>query len=339
MKKNLKSLSFNYDLGGLAAYTDALNSDIISEAVLTPATMEYVNVIPGIKGTQNVNLLSETLDVQTGINCGWTGTGQQTFTVAAVTVQSFKVNTELCLQQLNTLWLGQYLNPGSYNENAPFEQAIIDLQTKQIKRYNEDLLWNATTAGTVNTFSGYKQLIVNQANTIPYSAITTGATPNGVYTLTGQTALCSVTGVTSQEKGNNVLAQIDNMINVMSRDIYDRDDIVIFMSQAQFKCYITALRTVNNFYIDSAQNKLGSVYSVYHPQTNYRVVGVPGLAGSNLIVLGPQQYFLAGVDLASDEDSFRSWWSADFQQVRIMAAWKLGTQLAFPQFFVSNGLS
>ena len=165
MKKNLKSLSFNYDLGGLAAYTDALNSDIISEAVLTPATMEYVNVIPGIKGTQNVNLLSETLDVQTGINCGWTGTGQQTFTVAAVTVQSFKVNTELCLQQLNTLWLGQYLNPGSYNENAPFEQAIIDLQTKQIKRYNEDLLWNATTAGTVNTFSGYKQLIVNQANT------------------------------------------------------------------------------------------------------------------------------------------------------------------------------
>jgi hypothetical protein len=334
MKKNLKSLSFNYDLGGLAAYTDALNSDIISEAVLTPATMEYVNVIPGIKGTQNVNLLSETLDVQTGINCGWTGTGQQTFTVAAVTVQSFKVNTELCLQQLNTLWLGQYLNPGSYNENAPFEQAIIDLQTKQIKRYNEDLLWNATTASSVNTFSGYKELIVNQANT------STGSTaPNGVVTLTGQTALCSVTGSTSQEKGNNVLAQIDNLINAMDRNVYDRDDIVIFMSQAQFKCYITALRTVNNFYIDSSQNKLGSVYSVYHPQTNYRVVGVPGLAGSNLIVLGPQQYFLAGVDLASDEDSFRSWWSADFQQVRIMAAWKLGTQLAFPEFFVSNGLS
>lgn len=333
MKKNLKSLSFNYDLGGLAAYTDALNSDIISEAVLTPATMEYVNVIPGIKGTQNVNLLSETLEVQTGIACGWSGQGETTFTVASVTVQAFKVNTELCLQQLNTLWLGQYLNPGSYNENAPFEQSIIDLQTKQIKRFNEDLLWDATTGGSANTFSGYKELVVINANT------STGATPNGVVTLTGQTALCSVTGSTSQEKGNNVLSQIDNMINEMSRDIYDRDDIVIFMSQSQFKCYITALRTVNNFYIDSSQNKLGSVYSVYHPQTNYKVVGVPGLNGSDLIVLGPQQYFLAGVDLASDEDSFRSWWSVDFQQVRIMAAWKLGVQIAFPQFFVSNGLS
>jgi len=324
MKKNLSKLNFSYDLGGLSAYVDALNSDIISEAVLTPVTMEYVNVIPGIKGTQNVNLLSETLVVQTGTNCGWSNSGQTTFTVAPLTVQALKVNVSLCLQQLNTLWLGQYLNAGSYNENAPFEEAIINLQTKQIKRYNEDLLWNATTGASVNTFSGYKELLANTA---------------GVVKLTGQTALCSVTGTSAQEKANNVLAQIDNLINSMSRDIYDRDDIVIFMSQAQFKCYITAIRNVNNFYIDSSENKLGSVYSVYHPQTNFRVVGVPGLAGSNLIALGPQQYFLAGVDLQSDEDSFRSWFSVDFQEVRVMAAWKLGTSIAFPQFFVTNGLS
>lgn len=309
MKKNLSKLNFSYDLGGLAAYTDALNSDIVSEAVLTPVTMEYVNVIPGIKGTQNVNLLSESLVVQTGTNCGWSNSGATTFTTAAVTVQALKVNQSLCLQQLNTLWLGQYLNAGSYNENAPFEQAIIDLQTKQIKRYNEDLLWQATS-GT-NTFSGFKQLIANNANTISAAALATGATPNGVVTLTGQTALCSVTGATAQEKANNVLAQIDNLINSMSRDIYDRDDIVIFMSQAQFKCYITAIRNVNNFYIDSSENKLGSVYSVYHPQTNFKVVGVPGLAGSNLIVLGPMQYFLVGVDLTDDADSFRAWWSQD----------------------------
>jgi hypothetical protein len=333
MKNNLSKLNFNYDLGGLSTYVDQLNSDIISEAVLSPVTMDYVNVIPGIKGTMNVNLLSETLEVQTGTSCGWTDAGDVTFTTAPVTVQALKVNQSLCLQELNSLYLGQFLNAGSYNENAPFEQAIIDLQTKQIKKSNELRLWQASTGSTGNfsgsTFPGFQEIFASAS-----------FTADGGVKLTGQTALCSVTGSNATEKANNVLAQIDNLINSMSADIYSREDIVIFMSEQQFKCYLQAVRNVNNFYIDSAAvGKVGSVYSIFHPQTNYKVVGVPGLNGSNLIVLGAQQYFLVGTDLTSDEDSFRAWWSQDFQEVRIMAAWKIGTAIAFPQFFVTNGLS
>jgi len=319
MKNNLKKLNFNYDLAGLSTYTDQLSPDIISEAVLTPVTMKYVNVVPGIKGTQNVNLLSETLVVQTGTTCGWSDQGDVTFTVAPITVQALKVNQSLCLQELNTLWLGQYLGSGSYNENAPFEQAIIDLQTKQIKRHNEDLLWNASS-GT-SSFSGFIELLDNTA---------------GVVKLTGQTALCSVTGSSTTEKAYNVLTQIDNLIDSLDRNVYDRDDIIIYMSQQQFKCYLTALRNVNNFHF--TEPTLGQVYEVFHPQTNYKVVGVPGLNGSDLIAIGPMQYMLVGTDLTSDEDSFRAWWSQDFQEVRVMSAWKLGTQVAFPNFFVTNGL-
>lgn len=237
-----------------------------------------------------------------------------------------KVNQSLCLQELNTLWLGQYLNAGSYNETAPFEQAIVDLQTKQIKRYNEDLVWNASSGSSA--FSGFIELLNNTAgvvklDTLPaYSANTV--------------ALCSVTGATVQEQANKVLAQIDNIINELDRNIYDRDDIVIFMSQTQFKCYLTAIRNVNNFHF--SEPTLGQVFETFHPQTKYKVVGVPGLNGSNLIAAGPQQYFMVGVDLMSDEDSFRSWWSMDFQEVRIAVNWKIGTQIAFPQFFVTNGL-
>jgi hypothetical protein len=319
MKNKLSKMSFNYDLAGLSSYVDQLSSDIISEAVLTPVTMKYVNVIPGIKGTQNVNLLSETLVVQTGTTCGWENSGTTTFTVAPLTVQSLKVNQSLCLQELNTLWLGQYLNSGSYNETAPFEQAIVDLQTKQIKRYNEDLLWNASSGSSA--FSGFIELLNN-----------TG----GVVKLTGATQLCAVTGATVQEQANRVLAQVDNIVNTLNRNIYDRDDIVIFMSQTQFKCYLTAIRNVNNFHF--SEPTLGQVFETFHPQTKYKVVGVPGLNGSNLIAAGPQQYFMVGVDLMSDEDSFRSWWSMDFQEVRIAVNWKIGTQIAFPQFFVTNGL-
>jgi len=324
MKNDLKKLNFNYDLGGLSNYVDQLSADIISEAVLTPVTMKYVNVIPGIKGTQNVNLLSETLSVQTGTTCGWNSQGDVTFTVAPVTVQALKVNQSLCLQQLNTLWIGQYLNAGSYNENAPFESAIVDLQTKQIKRYNEDLLWNASS-GT-SSFSGFIEIF-----TEPTFAA------NGGVVLTGQTALCSVTGTSTVEKALNVLAQVDNIIQNLNRNVYDRDDIVIYMSQTQFKCYLTAIRNVNNFHF--TEPTLGQVYEVFHPQSNYKVVGVPGLNGSDLIVGGPMQFMLVGTDLTSDEDSFRAWWSQDFQEVRIMSAWKLGTNVAFQEFFVTNGLN
>jgi hypothetical protein len=319
MKNKLRKLNFDYDLGGLSAYVDQLSPDIISEAVLTPVTMKYVNVIPGIKGTQNVNLLSETISVQTGTSCGWNDAGTVEFTTAPIAVQALKVNQSLCLEQLSTLWLGQYLNAGSYNETAPFEQAIIDLQTRQIKRYNEDLLWNATSGSSV--FSGFIEIFNNAA---------------GVVALTGQTALCSVTGSSVQDQAYAVLAQVDNIVNALDRNIYDRDDIVVYMSQAQFKCYLTALRNVNNFHF--TEPTLGQVFETFHPQSNIKVVGCPGLNGSDLIAAGPQQYMLVGTDLASDEDSYRAWWSQDFQEVRIMAAWKLGVNVAFPQFFVTNGL-
>jgi hypothetical protein len=318
MKNNLKKLNFDYDLAGLSSYVDQLSTDIIQEAVLTPISIKYMNVIPGIKGTQNVNLLSETLAVQTGTNCGFNSTGDTTFTVAPVTVQAYKVNQELCLEQLNTLWLGQFLNAGSYNEQAPFEQAIVDLQTKQIKRFNEDQLWQATS-GT-SSYSGFIQLFAN--------------TP-GVVELSGQTALCSITGSSTVEKANRVLAAVDSIIDALDRNIFQRDDVVIYMGLNSFKCYLTAIRNVNNFHF--TEPKLGQIYEVYHPQTNFKVVGCPGL-NTDLIAAGPQQYMLVGTDLTSDEDSYRSWWSMDFQQVRIMAAWKLGTALAFPEFFVTNGL-
>ena len=319
MKNNsLKKLSFSYDLAGLSNYVDALSTDIIQEAVLSPISIKYMNVIPGIKGTMNVNLLSETLEVQTGTNCGFTNSGSTTFTVAPLTVQAYKVNQSLCLEQLNTLWLGQFLNAGSYNEQAPFEQSIVDLQTRQIKRFNEDALWQASS-GT-SSYSGFIELFAN--------------TP-GVVKLTGQTALCSITGTTTQEKANNVLAAVDRIIDALDRNIFQRDDVVIYMGLNAFKCYLTAIRNVNNFHF--TEPSLGKIYEVFHPQTNFKVVGCPGL-NTNLIAAGPMQYMLVGTDLMSDEDSYRAWWSVDFQEVRIMSAWKLGVGLAFPEFFVTNGL-
>jgi len=300
---------------------DQLSSDLIEEAVLTPVSVNYLNVIPGIKGTMNANLLSETLVVQTGTTCGWNEAGDVTFTVSPLTVQPLKVNQSLCLQTLNEVWISQYLNSGSYNENVPFEASIMDLMTKQVKRHNEDLIWNATSGS--NTFSGFRQII-------------TGST--AVYSTSATTAICDITGTSVTDKAANVLNQVDEIINNFDRNIYGRQDLQIFMSQQQFKCYLFALRNFNNFFIDTRADKLNQVVEVFHPQTDIKIIGVPGLNGSDMIVGGPKQYFLFGTDLMSDEDQYRMWWSQDNQEVRVAINWKLGVQVAFPQFIVWNGL-
>jgi hypothetical protein len=61
---------------------------------------------------------------------------------------------------------------------------------------------------------------------------------------------------------------------------------------------------VNNFHF--TEPTLGQVYEVFHPQTNYKVVGVPGLNGSNLIVIGPMQYMLVGTDYHQKLGQYKS---------------------------------
>ena len=66
----MKKYNFNYDLTGLATYTDEVGGDLIAKAVLKGKTADYVRVQPGVKGTQAINLLDSTLSVQDG-SCGW----------------------------------------------------------------------------------------------------------------------------------------------------------------------------------------------------------------------------------------------------------------------------
>ena len=51
---------------------------------------------------------------------------------------------------------------------------------------------------------------------------------------------------------------------------------------------------------------MGQVFETFHPQTNYKVVGVPGLNGSNLIAAAPQQYFLIGTDYHQKLGQYKS---------------------------------
>jgi hypothetical protein len=313
---NNKKYDFSFNLSSLATYTDELGGELVRRAILEGETAKIIRVQPGVKGSQAINLLNSNLEVQTGA-CGWNPSGTTIFTQRDITVCDYKVNEALCPRDLNDYWLGQLLQPGSYNETVPFEQQIGELKSAQISQYIENIIWGASSATTC--FSGFKELFAQQG--------TGTTTVTGGIVVTGQTALTSTTA----------LDQVDNLVVQIPDDIADRDDLVLFMSHANYRKYLINFRTANYFHLPVGDSF--AEMKTFHPATNILVHPVGGLNGSNLLVLAPAQYLVLGVDLMSDSEALRMFYSVDFDEVRLRCNFKAGVQCAWPNFVITNGLS
>ena len=307
--ENLKKHNFSFDLAALQTYTDQVGGLLLAESIVKGKTAELCYVQSGIKGTQAINLLSSTLNVQDG-SCGWDASGATTFTQRDITVCDKKVNESLCPRDLNNYWASAFLNAGSYNETVPFEEAIAQLKVEQIGKYVEEQLWRATT-GT-SCFDGFATLI------------STGTT--GVVPVVGAVAITS----------SNALAEVDKLVELTPNAIADREDLIVWMSMANYRKYLINLRTANYFHFSPDAADM-TEYVTFHPGTNIRVVGTNGI-NTNGVYMGPAEYQIVGVDLMSDEERLDIFYSRDNDEVRVRANFKVGAQIAFPEYFVTNNL-
>lgn len=313
----MKKHNFSFDLSSLQTYTDELGGLLLTEAVAKAKTAEACYIQSGIKGTQAINLLSSTLNVSDG-TCGWTPSGSTIFTQRDISVCAYKVNEALCPADLNTYWAGQFLNAGSYNEQVPFEVQIAKLKQEQISMFIENKIWQAATSasGGTDCFTGLLKLT------------STAQTPTEQVVFTsGSVAITS----------SNALAQVDLLISYLPDAVLNRTDLVVMMSNQAYRNYVVNLRTSNYFHY-SPENA-GVDFITYHPATNIKVIGVPGLAGSNRVILAPSGEVVIGVDLMDDSERLDMFYSKDFDEVRVRCNFKLGVQIAFPDNIVSNGLA
>jgi len=314
-----KKYDFNFNLSSLSQYTDEVGGELIRRAILESETIKLIKVQPGVKGSQAINLLNSNLEVQDG-TCGWSPSGSTIYTQRDITVCQYKVNETLCPADLNNYWLGQLLTPGSTPETVPFEQQISELKVAQISQYVENQIWGASSATTC--FSGFKQLVRGVSGTTADTATVTGG-----IVVPGQSPIASTTA----------LSQVDNLIERIPDDVVNRTDWVVFMSHANYRKYLINYRTANYYHF----NPEGSYeeFKTFHPATNILVHPVGGLLNSNLIMLAPAGYLVAGVDLMSDMDNLKMFYSVDFDEVRLRSNFKIGVQIAWPNFVITNGLT
>jgi hypothetical protein len=302
------------DVNGLSAWTDENKLPLIKKSVLGGRTAQFITIQPDIKNSAAINILDSSLTIQAG-GCGFSNAGTTILTQRDLAVTPLKVNESICLDTLESYWVAAQMRPGSYNEEIPFEQLYSEQKAELIAAAIEDNLWkgNSPLFTAYTEFNGFIRLFENTA--------ASGTSVNGNTT--------SATALTAA----NIIAVVDAMAAVVPTDIIDAEDLVLFMGYDTYRLWATALRNANLFSYTGAENQIDQ-FSQMIPGTNIRVVATRGLNSTNRMFLSRGANFYMGTDLVNDYENFSLFYSNDNQEVRFVAKFKVGCEVAFPEFVV-----
>ena len=305
-----------FDVTGLTDFNNEMAGELVVKAIMGGSTIEYATVKEGVKYKEPINLFEVDLDIVDGRGCVTNTAGTASFTQRDIEVCQRSSHDGLCLRDLDTKYVGAMQPAGSYNESMTLIQEYSDQIVKGFQKANDTFIWGATT-GAGDCVDGLKVIISGSTTgvVVPSSGI---ATPSS----------------------SNIGDQIDLLLENLADDVQDREDLTVFMSIANFRKYITWLRNENNYYYDpAAVENRGSLLEMMHPFANVKVVGAVGLNGSNRLVLGPAKQIVIGTDLLSDFSDFQLWYDINGDQLKHRVVTKLGMNIAYPEFWVSNDLA
>ena len=301
------------DVSALSDFNNEVAGELITKMVYGGSTMEYITIKEGVKFQEPINLMEVDLVLQNG-TCVSTPSGSLDFSQRNITVCPRTSFDGICLKDMDRTYLGiSALERGSYNETFALATNYSELLVNQFQKKNDQFLWSAISGS-------------NPA----------GCASDGLVKIISG----STTGVVSAGTGDATLANLEAMLAALSSDVADRDDLTYFMSVSKFRSLIADIRTQNNFYFDpvSISNR-GGILEIGMPFQNAKIVGTVGLQGSNRIVLGPAKQIVAGTDLMSDFSEFQLWYDINSDQLKHRISTKLGVNVAYPEFWVSNDVA
>jgi hypothetical protein len=309
-----------FNVTGLTNYTNEQSTELVIKSLFgskTAAVLQAAGQVQvGVKSAEALNILSSDVFFQAD-GCGYTASGNTTFSQRVITVGKIKVEETLCPKTLEAKWMQTQIAPGS-PEAVPFEEQIGSEKASRIAKLLEVAMWQGDTATSntnpnTNRFDGFNK-IIDAAS---------------ASTVAGNTS--SATAITVA----NIEGLVDDMYNVIPADIAEAEDLVLFVGIDTFKKYTTALRNSNLFHYAADSEGM----EILIPATNVRMIAVGGLSGTNRMFLARLSNMFVGTDLANEEEEYRFWYSQDNDEVRFRATMKYGVQIAFPDQLVQFKLA
>jgi hypothetical protein len=312
-------MGFNVD--ALTNYVIQNEKLLVTKSLFDAKTQSVIqasgNVMAGVKSAETINVLDTDAIFQTGGTCGFTSSGSSTFTQRTLTVGKFKVHESLCPKTLETKYTQLALAAGSNPQAMPFEQQYTDLKSGVIAEQLETALWQGITSSAdvnLNKFNGIAKLLLDS-----------GVSVNG-----NTTGITVATGITS----TNALTIINNIKNALPARVKGKKDVRVWCGWDTFDKLVDAYVTANYFNYGAA-NLMYENGEFIIPGTAYKVTAAHGLDGTNKLYAMRDSNLYLGCDILGEEDKFEIFYAREAMEIRFVAEWKLGVQLAFPNETVS----
>lgn len=299
-------MAYGFDISALPAYTDQESLGLISKVVLKTDLLDYVDLRSGFtSGTVSINLVDADLPVA-ALSCGWTSDGEVTYTQVPVTIESLQSKTEMCVEDLRSVYQSAFMNAGTGNDFIPFEEVISESYADKLRKYNEGFLINGFGATT-----GLKAQITSA---------------NGAQLQAGTPAAWDAT---------NAFEQALDLYDAIDEAVKDRDDLIMVVSPDAYRALVRALVAQNLYHFNSVEGNDVMIL----PGTNVTVIKSSGLVGSNYKFAGPGKMILAATGLTDELDSFRFFYDEAADVMKFRAAWRLGVGVGEVNVFATNDMA
>tara|TARA_R110000751_G_scaffold82539_2_gene166091 strand:+ start:2103 stop:3077 length:975 start_codon:yes stop_codon:yes gene_type:complete len=311
-----------FDVSALTTYVEENSVDLMTSTVLGARTMNYVEVVPNVKGDHKLPAVTNSVFFQTD-SCGFDASGASTFSQRTLSPGKMKLNVEWCPKDLETKYFAAQMKAGSHKETVEPEdvfQIILADYMALVSREIEIAMWQGNaSSGTGNNqfFNGF------------IAAIAAGGIDANATTIYDASALTSVTAAASAPE------VAYRMYEAMAKNgLSGYDDSVVFVGYDTFAAVVNGLTAGGSTFGPINNGPNGNVNpdiseGLTFPGNGLRMVPVHGLTGTSDVYGGRQSNFFVGVDgeQGGDFESMEIWYSKDERKVRMAMEFKCATQV------------
>jgi len=313
----------SFVVSSLTNYNNEQNKELLSAALFGTTTASYAQRRSGIKSSESLQIFDEDVFLQSGSSCGFSATGNTTFTQRTITVGKAKVDKEWCLEDLETKWTQMLLPSGSQYTESDLPRATVEQVLANLMQITENADWQGDTASgnpNLSRYDGIKKILSTAGTTINANVSAYIATPITAWTTSN--VIGAIDGM--------ILAMVTNKPAVMAK----AGKKLIFVPREVFVKYNIANRAANYFAHDGTVGQNPNEVRVLGYSDVY-VVAADGLNSSDDTYMMHESNLHLGEDNVSDIDNADIWFSNDDRTVKLQIKYKRGWQVAFPDEVVN----